>query len=176
MEISLKSEFNLTSTDYEQIFKIRKACFPEGNISNHYGKQLPTGRILVIDDDQLIGHVGLMLRMIRINNAQYRTMGIQDVVVDSAYRNKGIMTAMMDKAETLAVESNCSLMMLFSSEPKIYQRLGFNITVVEMEWLKIHEGRNLGTGREHVEEAMIKFLSVDQPKEISSIDMLGHIF
>ena len=176
MKLILQPEYALTADHRRQIHLLRKECFTDNEITNHYGKQLPTARILVFEAALLIGHIGLMLRMIRINEEEIRTMGIQDVIVSSAYRGKGIMSQMINKAEEVAQIADCAIMMLFASEPEIYEHLGFESVVVDMQWLKIHEGKNLGTSFEKVEETMIKFLTKDHPKEILAIDMLGHIF
>jgi GNAT superfamily N-acetyltransferase len=176
MKIYLKPEYEINAVEQQQIFDLRRACFTDYEITNHYGKQLPTARIMTYLDTELTGHIGLMLRMVRINETERKVMGLQDVIVTEAHRGRGIMTKMIEKAESTAIRADCEFMMLFTTEPEIYERFGFKKVVVDMQWLKIHEGRNLGTGLEKVEETMVKYLGTTQMETIQSIDMLGHIF
>jgi predicted N-acetyltransferase YhbS len=175
MKIGITPEYALKTSERELIYALRKSAFPEHDVTNHYGKQLPTARVLAWDEHRLVGHVALIMRMIRLNDKVYRAMGIQDVIVEAAHRGRGIMTRMLQKAEAMAVESDCSLLILFAEEPEIYEHLDFVRVVVDTEWLKIHEGRHLGIGREKVEETMIKWLHPNE-EAIEFIDMLGHIF
>ena len=177
LQLDLIDEFRLSAGERAQIGELLCARFPEAGFSRTrlHAKQLPPRRLLAIDDGQIIGHLGLVHRVVGTESGPMEIFGVMDVCVPTRRQGQGIASRMLARVELLARENNIRFLMLFADDPRLYEQNGYRRADNSLRWLKIHEHEIIGIGESVVRELMIKPLTT-QPWPDGVVDLLGHIF
>lgn len=174
MQIDQIAELDLTTDNEAQIADLLTRAFgPEfdGRSYHHQRHHLR----LVIRTPQIIGHMALIFRDIRIGDTLSPVIGLAEVATDPDHRGKGIAGALLQSAIATARSSLATHMILFGGA-KLYAAAGFRPVHNRMRYLVIHNARTLRTQTAKADSLMVLPLR-DQPWDDSAvIDMLGHLF
>ena len=81
-------------------------------------------RLVVRDTADIIGHLAIGLRAVRMGDRVMQAAGIADVATDPDHRGKGIASALLQAAIAEARASPAAIVMLFGDE-RIYIAAGF---------------------------------------------------
>ncbi len=176
MRIEWIAEHQISSDLHDQITSLRNACFPDGQLSRSYFKQLPHFRILAFDGDLLVGHVGVDHRMMNFGGNPSRVFGAIDVCVNAQHRGRGIAGKLISRLEAEAVASEADLLALIADDHRVYLRSGFQPLDAECEWMAIDEHRNHGILKESLAgELMVKPLKEGLQLQ-GPVDWLGYLY
>ena len=122
----------------------------EQEISNLLDKEFPVefenrsffqnrlhARHLAFHGEELVGHLGIAFRDIRLGETLVTIVGIADVAVQKTMQGQGIGTGLLQRALADARQSNAQFAALFG-ENSIYEKVGFvpaanRLTLIEME-------------------------------------------
>ncbi|SLN63334.1 GNAT family N-acetyltransferase [Roseisalinus antarcticus] len=130
---------------------------------------------LVLRDPQIVGHMALSLRAIRLGDALVDIVGLAEVATDPDRRGEGIATRLMDAAIAEARATGADFFVLFGDQP-LYAASGF---VARSNTLRFVELDGARTGQ--VQEAkrgglMVLPLGVVAWDSDAPVDLLGHLF
>jgi predicted N-acetyltransferase YhbS len=108
-------------------------CFPDN--SDTFGKtrawhgSYPSFSIVMEDRDDIVAHVGIVDRTVRVGDTSLRVAGIQNVFVLADYRGQGlcdvVMTMAMQEAEIQRFDAG--LLFCIPELEKVYARSGWNV-------------------------------------------------
>ena len=151
------------------------ACFDGAHGGRTWFKQVSHQRILSWSGSDLMGHVGMDFRMVRVGEAAVPVLGIVDLCVAPSARRQGIGAALLNAAEERARGQSFALAM--ADDQRLYHRAGYctlhaaNVTFLAIDELRCHSviRRDLG------EAFMVKPLACDTWPD-GPIDLLGHLF
>ncbi len=87
--------------------------------------------IIVAEEDGMLVSSCVCVIIPNLTHAQQPYAFVENVVTHPNYRNKGLATACLDKARTIASENNCYKMMLLTGSKQestlnFYERAGYN--------------------------------------------------
>jgi predicted acetyltransferase len=177
LEIRKYPEFELSKDIQQQIAVLLQKCFTDTNYHGlHYFKQLPHFRLLAYEDEMLIGHVGIDLRVMRLNDQPITVFGVVELCVLEERRNHYIASFLLEEVEKLARNSTADFIFLFSKNGTIYQKHNYHYVENICTWLKIQEHNTIGIGEEFISnEIMVKKIS-DKKWETGNLDFLGYLY
>ena len=179
MNIELIPEIQIDRTTSIAISGLLAECFPgEGHDGRDYFKQLPHHRLLAYEQERLVGHLGVDLRVMNLNGRPVRVLGAIDLCVAQDRRGLGIGTALLQRFETVARDSNrVDFLFLLSKNPAIYESLGYKTTSLRTVWLKIDQHINYGLGDERISDAYVLYKAIsDLQWEDGDLDLLGYMY
>lgn len=88
----------------------------------------PTGWLLVLDNDKLIGRCALFIRDIKYEGQDYKLGGIGGLAVQKKYRRKGIASALVKESENFLIDAGCDFSMFGPLDDELvryYKNLGY---------------------------------------------------
>ena len=157
------------------IASLLDACFDGVHGGRTWFKQIPHERLLAWSGGDLMGHVGIEYRVVRVGEAFLPIVGIVDLCVAPAARRQGIGAALLHRVETRARGQSFALAMV--DDPRLYQRSGYSLLhAANVTFLAIDELRCHSVIRRDLSEIfMVKQLTCDAWPD-GPIDLLGHLF
>ncbi len=157
------------------IASLLDACFDSAHGGRTWFKQIPHERLLAWSGSDLMGHVGMEYRVVRVGEAILPILGIVDLCVARAARGQGIGAALLQGAEERARGQSFALAM--ADDPRLYQRTGYSlIQAANVTFLAIDESRCHSVIRRNLSDVfMVKRLACDAWPD-GPIDLLGHLF
>ena len=150
-------------------------CFDSVHGGRTYYKQVPHEHLLVWSGRDLIGHVGMDYRMVRVGEAILPILGIIDLCVAPSARRQGIGAALLQRAEYRAKAQSFSLAM--ADDWRLYHRTGYSLLpAASVTFLAIDELRSHSVIRRDLSDIfMVKQLAGDAWPD-GQIDLLGYLF
>ncbi len=124
MQIERIDEIDLTPTDEDRIHTLLVRAFDEDFGGRSFHQQRHNFRLILRDGDQIIGHMALCYRAIRMGQKLVPIMGLAEVATDPDHRGKGIASALMTDAIAAARASQATFFLLFGGQP-LYAGRGF---------------------------------------------------
>ena len=151
------------------------ACFDGVHGGRTWFKQIPHERLLAWSGNDLMGHVGMECRVVRVGEAVVPILGIVDLCVAPAARRQGIGAALLQGAEERARGQSFALAM--ADDPRLCQRAGYSLLhATNVTFLAIDELRCHSVIRRDLSGIfMVKQLAFDAWPD-GPIDLLGHLF
>ncbi|UTM59090.1 GNAT family N-acetyltransferase [Photobacterium sp. CCB-ST2H9] len=169
------AEIDIPPETHAAIQLLRNAAFQDHQVNRSYFKQLPHSRMLTYSGEQLIGHMGLDYRVIRVGDAVLKILGVIDFCVSEHARGQGIGSSMLATLSAYAKTRDVDFLMLMSEHTHFYCRHGFQQVTAHHSWLRLHEHQNYGIGFEPLNELLIQPVSgLEWPS--GHIDWLGYMF
>ncbi len=157
------------------ISSLLDACFDGTHGGRTWFKQIPHERLLAWSGSNLMGHVGMEFRVVRVGEVIVPILGIVDLCVAPAAWRQGIGAALLRGAEERARGQSFALAM--ADDPRLYERAGYsllndvNVTFLAIDELRCHSV----ISRDLSEIFMVKQLTCDVWPD-GPIDLLGHLF
>lgn len=179
MKIEKIYEYEINGQLRTKLQQLLVECFTEVYPKDRiYFKQVPHFRFIVIDDNnQLIGQVGLDYRVMNLNGKPIRVLGIIDLCVSKNKRSQGIASLLLSEINDFCEGKLVDFLLLFADNKKLYLNSGFKSVNNECKWLKIDDENQTtyGIGHEKINELMIK--EVGNIKwENGKLDLLGYLY
>ncbi|MEM7759932.1 MAG: GNAT family N-acetyltransferase [Cyanobacteria bacterium P01_A01_bin.40] len=175
MNIIRQIEFEIAPEVQQKIIELRNVCFSQ-SLSRSYFKQLPHFRYLVFIAEQLVGHMAVDHRVIRVGDCVVTIFGVIDLCVQPSYRRQGIATQSLNLLTELAQEKSVDFLFLVSGHDSVYLNNGFQAVSQKCSWLGIEEHRNCGILTETIKESFMVKQTGDKLWVNAPIDLLGYMF
>lgn len=168
-------EWALTAPDEGQIAILLARCFPTDFGGRSFFQQRHHLRIVTRHQSQIIGHMGLMLRAVRVDGVLTDVVGLADVATDPDHRGRGIAAALLQAAIAEAKRSPAAHFLLFGTAG-LYTGAGFRKAANMITYIDMTGARTRNVHREPARELMVLPLR-DQPWDDSAaLDLLGTLF
>lgn len=133
-------------------------------------------RLITRKDDQIIGHMALSLRAIRMGDTLLQALGLAEVATDPDHRGQGIATALMTKAIEVACSGQADVFILFGDQP-LYAAVGFQPKPNRTLTVSMHDVRTGPQENRTDDKLMIMPLRDDlRWDDTALIDLVGFAF
>jgi len=173
--ISRVAEAEIPAGLLHQVQALLQMCFP-GYPSRAYFKLPPHFRYLAMAGGELVGQVGVELRVIRVGSSVLRTFGVVDLCVRGSERSRGLAGRLLAEVTELARSCKMDFVILFADDDRLYIRNGWARAANPCSWLKIDEHATLGLATaEDTGALMVKQIGQHTWPE-GEVDLLGHLF
>ena len=174
----LIEEFKLDKLIKNQIAGLLKMCFPEEEFNGRtYFKQLPHYRLLLKEDQTLIGQLGLDYRVMTLNGKPINVLGVIDLTVLPGYQGQGFGTKLLNKLDEIIINhvENIDFLLLAADKHQFYENCGFRLIKQKVKWLAVEEHINYGIlEKEFSDCLMIKQVGKIAWSESAELDMFGY--
>jgi GNAT superfamily N-acetyltransferase len=170
-------EINLESRQEQGIVTLLDECFPNMFEGRTYYKQLPYGRFLLNYGDEIVGHLALDHRVMRVKASVVKTIGLIDLCVSPPARRRGHGSELLKKADQLARQAKADFLVCFADRTDLYLASGYQIIKpVNITWLAIDERTSHGMlTRDCTGTLLVKSVSGSAFPQ-GEIDLLGYLF
>ena len=177
LRIKIVEEYVLTACEHIAIQSLLAESFPEEpSLSERiYYKQLPQRRVLIELDGSIIGQCGIEHRVIGTSTGPSSIWGVIDLCVSEKHRHQGSASELLQWTENLAARHGIEFILLFASDSRLYDSLGYKTQSNTLRWMMIDEHETLGIAEEPVKELMVKKVGARSWPQ-GHIDMLGYLF
>jgi GNAT superfamily N-acetyltransferase len=153
-----------------------KLNFPQYEDRRYY-KQLPRFRYLARFNGELIGHLGIEHRMIKLGDTPHSIFGAIDLCTKEEYRNQGIASELLAQLGREAASYGIDFLVCFADDHRLYERDGFQRTDNVVRWLKIHDHESIGIGEENLGSILlVKQIGNTPWRGGLLVDLLGYLF
>jgi GNAT superfamily N-acetyltransferase len=173
--ISRVAEAEIPPDLTRQLRALLQACFP-GYPSRAYFKLPPHFRYLAVADGELVGQVGVELRVIRVGRDVLRTFGVVDLCVRASGRSRGLAGKLLAEVTQLARSCGMDFVVLFADDDRLYTRNGWARAANPCSWVKIHEHATLGLATAEDTGALMVKKTGQRAWPEGEVDLLGHLF
>ena len=166
---------DLPQSDEAQIVRLLARCFDTDFGGRSYFQQRPHFRLIWREDGQIIGHMAVMMRAIRLGGALVDVAGLADVATDPDHRGRGIAADLLQASIAQVRRTQADYFLLFGTAD-LYGAHGFAPAPNVITYTDL---RRAVTGLVKIETAQElrvlplrgKVWPVDAP-----VDLLGHLF
>ena len=148
IKIKIHAEHHLQEAQRNEVIDLLRASFPEYPERQSFYPQPPHFRVLAWCNKSIVGHVGGVIRLIRLVGQDLLILGVTDLCVDAEYSRKRIASRMVNQLVDIAAKRQISYLMTIASEPDFYRKLGFSPVEDPVTWLTYHDGQSLGVFRQ----------------------------
>ncbi|MFA6716248.1 MAG: GNAT family N-acetyltransferase [Victivallaceae bacterium] len=144
MNLEIINETEITPELDLEIKKTLCRCFPvDAEIffrSRAWHGSTPAWSVIMIDNNRITGHAGIVDRIVKVGEAFVRVAGIQNVFVLPEYRGLGLCEKVMDAAMKEAEKRNFDAGLLYCVPKleKVYAKCGWRL-LPERKIIRIDE-------------------------------------
>lgn len=168
-------EMRLSATDERQIADLLLRAFREDFGDRSYHKQRHHLRLIWRENGQILGHMALCYRDIRVGEALVPIVGLGEVSTDPDQRGRGIASALMSTAIAEARETLASFFLLFGDQP-LYAASGFVPYRNRLTYVGMDDARTGAVQAKVVDGLMVLPLTGQAWDAEAPVDLLGHLF
>lgn len=173
--IEIIAEWELGAEDEAQIVRLLAACFSTDFGGRSFFQQRPHFRIVWREAGQIIGHMAVMMRAIRLNGALVDVAGLADVATHPNHRGKGIAAVLLQATIAQVRTTQAQYFLLFGTAG-LYAAHGFAAAQNPITYVDLR-GAQTGAVRVEIVHGLRvlplrgQIWPVDAP-----VDMLGGLF
>jgi predicted N-acetyltransferase YhbS len=175
MQIERIEETHLTAADEALINALLTCAFNEGFGDRSFHQQRHTFRLLVRRNDQIIGHMALCYRAVRLEETLYNIIGLAEVATDPDCRGQGIASALLEAAISQAKATQAAFFLLFGDQP-LYAGNGFQPVANPITHVDYFNARTGSLHHAVQDKLMVLPLTDAVWDDTASVDLLGHNF
>jgi GNAT superfamily N-acetyltransferase len=173
--ISRVAEAEIPADLLHQAQALLQTCFP-GYPSRAYFKLPPHFRYLAVAGGELVGQVGVELRVIRVGSNVLRTFGVVDLCVRGSERSRGLAGKLLAEVTQLACTCQMDFVILFADDDRLYTRNGWTRAANLCSWLKINDHTTVGLATAEDTGALMVKKTGHHTWPEGEVDLLGHLF
>jgi len=175
MNIEKIDEYELSPDLEAEIAHVLAQCFDTDFGGRTYYQQRHHVRFICRDGDQLIGHLALCYRDVRLGDTLTPIWGLAEVATTPNARGQGVATALLHAAIAFAKTTPAQHFVLFGNRP-MYEANGFvrHANIITFLTLEGAKTGGLKTGAHG--GLMVLPLSNQQWDGEAHLDLLGHKF
>ena len=176
VKIKQQEEYSISPKQAANINELLQVCFPGYPSNRNYYRSLPTFRLLGWDKKQLIGHLAIVFRIIKIGNTTARIFGISDVCVHPDHRSLKIATLLLEDLEQLCLDYNIDFLILIAQNHSLYKKMGFRLVNNTCRWLLTNDHQSLGIMHGKLDKSLMVKVMGDLKWNKGLLDLSGGIF
>ena len=176
MKIHRLEEFFINQQQHQQIGELLQQCFSSYPKHRSFYKQVPNFRFLVFEKNNLIGHLAIIHRLIKVGQENFTIFGVSDLCVHPNYQQKNIASILLKDLEILGKDNNIDFILLIAQDQKFYLKNNYKSFNNNCRWLIINELESLGLTQRSLDSAlMIKPLNQKKWND-GMVDFMGSLF
>ena len=175
MQIERIEELRLTPADDAAIARLLKAAFGTDFGGRSFYQNRHHVRLVMRDGAQIIGHMALGLRAIRVGDRLVNAAGLAEVATDPAHRGKGIASALMTATIAEAQASIADFLILFGDQD-LYAGVGFETKPNRSLSIAMYGARTGQHEHRQNEGLMVMQLRETVWDDTAEIDLMGFAF
>ena len=124
-------------------------CFPQDkdvfSKTRKWHGSGPVYSVFVQEGDNVIAHVGMVDRVIKVGDKEYRIAGVQNMFVIPEYRGTGLSNAVLSSAMEEAKRQGFDYGLLFTTEytKEVYARNGW-VQITGRKFIAFDDGEEIG--------------------------------
>ena len=168
-------ETNLSTATDAQIARLVEVTYPVDFGGRSFMHQRHHFRLLAHEGDELVGHVAVLLRAIRIGEALVDIMGLAEVATAKAHRRRGIASQLVAMAQQQARQSTAQFVLLFGTE-RLYRTAGFMPVGNTVRAVRLPQNRSGDAYDCGKQPLMVYPVAGAKWDEAASVDLVGPIF
>jgi GNAT superfamily N-acetyltransferase len=173
--IEIIADWDVSAADEGQIVRLLARCFDTDFGGRSYFQQRPHFRMIWREGGQIIGHMAVMMRAIRLNGVLVDVAGLADVATHPDHRGKGIAAALLKSTVAQVRAAQTQYFLLFGTAA-LYGAHGFAAALNLMTYIDLRGAVTGAVKTEVPQELRVlplrgKVWPVDAP-----VDLLGHLF
>lgn len=175
MRIERIEEFLLEPDQKAKISALLLTCFPGFPTDRIYFKQPPGFRYLVWEGDELVGHMGVVYRLVSHAGDMIPIFGIMDLCVLPAYQHQRLASKLLVELGELGQKNAIDFILLVAKEMALYENNGFFPVTNTCQWLLMVGNQSMGMVKRKLPELLVKPLrTIKWP--MGTIDFMGPLF
>lgn len=175
LSIQRIEEARLTAEEEAEISVLLNSAFDTDFGVYSYYHQRHHVRLTARDGGQLVGHMALGLRCVRLGNEIVDIAALGEVATHPDWQGRGVasrlMTATLAEAEAMPAE----FVVLFGDE-KLYFGTGFEPKTNQMTWLDLDGRRSVRLASGTPDKLMVRSLGAAEWDDAAPLDLMGHKF
>jgi predicted N-acetyltransferase YhbS len=173
--IDMIADWDVTPADEAQIARLLARSFDTDFGGRSYFQQRPHFRLVWREGGQIIGHMAVMMRAIRLDGALVDVAGLADVATDPDHRGRGIAAGLLQATITQVRRTQADYFLLFGTAA-LYGAHGF---LPSPNVITYSDLCGAVTGLVKTEAAqdmrVLPLRGRDWPVD-APVDLLGHLF
>ena len=169
-------EADITADWESQIHRLLVGAFSVYPKDRIYYKQMPAFRYLAFDGDEIVGHLAVEHRMIRVGDQREEIFGLSDLCVEPEFQKHNIASGILECLEDLADKRNIPFLVLSAGEVDFYSKKGFIARENQCRWLFIQDYQTLGVVTRDIPGGLMVKELTERSWPDGLLDFLGHIF
>jgi predicted N-acetyltransferase YhbS len=174
-QIETLAEFDLTPQDDAAIGDLLRACFDTDFGGRSYFVQRHHLRFIARDQGQIIAHLALTIRDIRVNDALVAIAGVGDVATAPIHRGRGIAAQLLDRAIAAARTSLAEFMLLYG-DAGLYAAAGFRPANNPGRYVNMEGATTQSIQTAPQNDLMVLAIGTTVWDEDATLDLMGHLF
>ncbi|NRB51654.1 MAG: GNAT family N-acetyltransferase [Saprospiraceae bacterium] len=175
MRIDRTEEFLLTAETRQAISALLHRCFPGYPAHQTYYKYPPTFRYLIWEEQELIGHMGVVSRPISHDGDFFSIFGVMDLCISPTHQHQKLATYLLSELENLGKKSGIDFILLVAKDRQLYLNNNFVVVDNSCKWLLLTQNKVLGLVQRQLPGLMIKPLQHHNWPS-GTIDLIGPLF
>ena len=174
MHIDRIPEWQLTHADDKAIADLLSRCFETDFGGRSYFAQRHHLRLITRHNGQIVGHMALLFRHVRLGDTTFEIVGLAEVATDPAHRAQGIAAALLQTAIATARTTMARHFLLFGTA-KLYTAAGFQSVDNPVRYVENHNNCTGKVLQEQGQSLMVLPLNGDWDKT-ATLDLIGGRF
>jgi predicted N-acetyltransferase YhbS len=168
-------EWKLTNQDEAEIAGLLARCFATDFGGRSFFQTRQHLRLVHRHEGQIVGHMALQFRAMRLGDRLITVAGLADVASDPGHRGQGIAAGLLQEAIALAKASPAEFFLLFGVA-KLYGAAGFRNVGNPLVWVEMEGSRTGVLHRRPAKGLMMLPLGTAVWDETALLDLLGNSF
>jgi GNAT superfamily N-acetyltransferase len=169
------ADWDLGAADEAQIQRLLALCFSTDFGGRSYFQQRPHFRLVWREGGQIIGHMAVMMRAIRLGGDLVDVAGLADVATHPDHRGKGIAAALLQAAIGQLRATQAQYFLLFGTAG-LYGAHGFAPASNELTYIDMRGAVTGAVHRQRSQELRVLPLRGQAWPVDAPVDLLGHLF
>ena len=175
-DIEIIAEYKMSKSHQEKIALLLEKAFPTYPQGQYFYNQLPSFRYLVWNDDELVAHVGIDHRVIRLGDKIFKVFGMVDLCVEEKYQSQKIGSSLLEKIEEEAKAYEIDFLLLVAEQFDLYTRNGFKVVENTSKWLMLRNQHSFGILHRKLKNCILYKPVNDKEWTEGTLDFLGTVF
>ncbi len=174
MRLSTLPETALTAADEAAIADLLARCFGTDFGGRTFFHQRHHLRLLAHDPD-LVGHMALAFRAVRLGGALVDVIGLAEVATDPGRRGQGIAGRLLERALAEARQTRAAYFLLFG-DAGLYHAAGFRPVANPLTWVDLRGAATRRVRQGPADSLMVLPLAGQDWPDGAPLDLMGHLF